>query len=83
MHSCSGRKRTSVLENVLGHTKSAAITVLNSYQDMQTVISPYPKKSRMNHSQIQLANATWNAQVEFGGVPCKTPTALARLTLRV
>ena len=40
---CSGRKRTSVLENVLGHTKSAAITVLNSYQDMQSVISPYPK----------------------------------------
>ena len=40
---CSGRKRTSVLENVLGHIMSATITVLNSYQDRQTVISPYPK----------------------------------------
>ena len=28
---CSGRKWTSVLENVLGYTVSATITVLNSY----------------------------------------------------
>ena len=28
---CSGRKRISVLENVLGYTMSATITVLNSY----------------------------------------------------
>ena len=40
---CSGRKRTPVLENVLGHTKSDTITVLNSYQQRQTVISTDPK----------------------------------------
>ncbi|MCJ7569477.1 MAG: hypothetical protein MUO58_18370 [Anaerolineales bacterium] len=40
---CSGRKRTSVQENVLGHTLGDTITVLNSYQERQTVISPYPK----------------------------------------
>ena len=39
---CSGRKRTSVLENVLGHRMSDTIMVLNSYQERQTVISPYP-----------------------------------------
>ena len=38
----SGRKRTSVLENVLGHRMSDTIMVLNSYQKRQTVISPYP-----------------------------------------
>ena len=27
---CSGRKRISVLENMLGHTLSGTITVLNS-----------------------------------------------------
>jgi hypothetical protein len=32
---CSGRKRMSVLENVLGHTMSYTITVLNSYQERQ------------------------------------------------
>ncbi len=40
---CSGRKRTSVLENVLGHTMSDTITVLNSYQERRAVISTYPK----------------------------------------
>ena len=39
---CSGRKRTSVLENVLGHRMSDTIMVLNSYQERQIVISPYP-----------------------------------------
>ncbi len=36
---CSGRNRTSVLENVLDRTLSDTITVLNSYQERQTVIS--------------------------------------------
>ena len=40
---CSGRKRTSVLKNVLGHTMSDTITVLNYYLERQTVISPYSK----------------------------------------
>ncbi len=35
---CSGRKRTSVLENVLGHTMNDTTTVLNSYPERQTVI---------------------------------------------
>ena len=39
---CSGRNRTSVLENVLGHTMSDTITVLSSHQERQTVVSPYP-----------------------------------------
>ena len=39
---CDGRKRISVQENGLEHTLSDTITVLNSYQERQTVISPYP-----------------------------------------
>ena len=39
LEGCSGRNRTSALENVLDRTLSDTITVLNSYQERQTVIS--------------------------------------------